>query len=41
MEIKFGDGPTEYGPGVAIEMSGDEVALAISQFSISLLSESE
>lgn len=29
MEIRFGDGKTEYGPGVAIEMTGDEVALAI------------
>lgn len=29
MEIKFGEGKTEYGPGVAIEMTGDEVALAI------------
>ena len=29
MEVKFGKGPTEYGPGVSIEMSGDEVARAI------------
>lgn len=29
MDIKFGEGTTEYGPGVAIEMTGDEVALAI------------
>lgn len=29
MEIKFGDGKTEYGPGVSIEMTGDEVATAI------------
>jgi hypothetical protein len=29
MEIKFGEGKTEYGPGAAIEMTGDEVAVAI------------
>ena len=29
MDIKFGSGPTEYGPGVEIELTGDEVALAI------------
>jgi len=29
MEIRFGDGPTHYGPGVAIEMTGSEVATAI------------
>lgn len=29
MEVRFGDGPTQYGPGVAIEMTGDEVAIAI------------
>lgn len=29
MEIGFGEGRTEYGPGVAIEMTGDEVATAI------------
>jgi len=30
MEVKFGEGPTVYGPGVAIEMTGEEVVLAIS-----------
>lgn len=30
MEIKYGDGRTLYGPGVAIELTGDEVAVAIS-----------
>lgn len=29
MEIKFGGGTTEFGPGVSIEMTGDEVAMAI------------
>ncbi len=29
MEIRFGDGTTEFGPGVLIEMTGDEVAVAI------------
>jgi len=29
MEIKHGSGTTQYGPGVSIELSGDEVATAI------------
>ena len=29
MEVKFGEGTTEFGPGVNIEMTGDEVATAI------------
>lgn len=29
MEIKFGEGQTEYGPGVSIELTGDEVATAV------------
>lgn len=29
MKIRYGDGVTEYGPGVLIEMSGEEVARAI------------
>lgn len=29
MDIKFGNGSTKFGPGVSIDMSGDEVALAI------------
>jgi hypothetical protein len=32
MEVRFGEGRTEYGPGVAIEMTGEEVALAISAY---------
>lgn len=30
MKIGYGDGATKYGPGVQIEMTGDEVATAIS-----------
>jgi len=30
MNIRYSDGKTEYGPGVSIELTGDEVALAIS-----------
>lgn len=29
MQIAIGDGKTEYGPGVLITMTGDEVAIAI------------
>lgn len=29
MDIKYGKGRTEYGPGVSISLSGDEVAVAI------------
>jgi hypothetical protein len=29
MKVKFGNGKTEYGPGVDITLSGDEVAMAI------------
>ena len=29
MEVKYGAGKTEYGPGVSIELSGSEVATAI------------
>jgi len=29
MNIKYGNGKTKYGPGVSIELSGDEVATAI------------
>lgn len=29
MKIDYGNDPTEYGPGVAIELTGDEVAIAI------------
>ena len=29
MKIKHGKGTTEYGPGVSVELSGDEIAIAI------------
>jgi hypothetical protein len=29
MIVKYGNGSTEYGPGVSIELTGDEVATAI------------
>lgn len=32
MNVKFGNGPTVYGPGVLIELSGRELALAISAY---------
>jgi hypothetical protein len=32
MEISFGKGKTEYGPGVQIDLTGDEVALAIDAY---------
>jgi hypothetical protein len=35
MEVKYGDGKTEYGPGVSIELTGDEVAIAISAYLVS------
>ncbi len=32
MKVKYGKGKTEYGPGVEIKMSGDEVAIAIDAY---------
>jgi hypothetical protein len=29
MNVRYGDGTIKYGPGVTIELSGDEVAIAI------------
>lgn len=29
MNIQYGDGKTEYGPGVKIDLTGEEVAIAI------------
>ena len=29
MIVKYGEGRTEYGPGVSVELTGDEVATAI------------
>ena len=30
MRIRYGQGKTQYGPGVVIELTGDEIARAIS-----------
>ena len=32
MDIKHGKGKTQYGPGVEINLSGDEVAIAIDAY---------
>ena len=32
MEVRHGDGPTKYGPGVLVSLSGDEVATAIDAY---------
>ena len=32
MEIEYGKGKTEYGPGIEINLSGDEVAVAIDSY---------
>lgn len=32
MEVKFGKGKSEYGPGVEINLTGDEVAIAIDAY---------
>ena len=32
MNVKHGEGRTEYGPGVSIELTGDEVATAIDAY---------
>lgn len=29
MQVKYGNGTTQFGPGVSIELNGDEVATAI------------
>lgn len=29
MDVSFGNGPTKYGPGVRIELTGEDIALAI------------
>lgn len=35
MQVRYGDGKTEYGPGVAIELTGNEVATAIDAYLVS------
>jgi hypothetical protein len=32
MHIRYGDGPTKFGPGVSIDLTGDEVATAIDAY---------
>lgn len=32
MHVKHGEGRTEFGPGVSIELTGDEVAIAIDAY---------
>lgn len=32
MKVRLGDGKTKYGPGVLIELTGDEVAIAIDAY---------
>ena len=32
MKVRYGDGKTEFGPGVMIELTGDEVARAIAAY---------
>jgi len=32
MEVKYGAGKTQHGPGVSIELTGDEVATAIDAY---------
>ena len=35
MKIEYGPGKTQYGPGVSIHLTGEEVALAVSAFLVS------
>lgn len=35
MKIKKGTGPTQFGPGVEINLAGDEVAIAIDAYLVS------
>lgn len=35
MDIKFGDGKTEFGPGVQVDLTGAEVAIAIDAYLVS------
>lgn len=32
MQVRYGDGKTELGPGVTVELTGDEVATAIDAY---------
>lgn len=35
MKVEYGSGTTEFGPGVSIELTGDEVATAIDAYLVS------
>lgn len=35
MDVRFGNGPTKYGPGVSVSLSGDELAVAIDAYLVS------
>lgn len=35
MDIKYGNGTTKYGPGISIDLTGDEVATAIDAWLVS------
>jgi hypothetical protein len=35
MDVNYGDGTTEFGPGVSIDLTGDEVATAIDAWLVS------
>lgn len=35
MRVEYGKGTTEFGPGVSIELTGDEVAIAIDAYLVS------
>lgn len=37
MKVRYGDGTTKYGPGVEIELTGDEVATAIDAYLVTKL----
>jgi len=32
MDVRYGEGDTKYGPGVSIDMTGDEIATAIEAY---------
>ena len=36
MNIEYGDGTTKYGPGVNIDLTGDEVAIAIDAWLVAM-----
>lgn len=38
MEVKYGKGKTQYGPGVSIDLTGDEVVTAIDAYLVAHVS---